>query len=179
MLTNGAGHYLILSSSVLSGNSADKGYGAGMLSSSSDRIEISHSTIYGNTTTDAAGSGGLLCTTSNTGFCAVTNSIFWDNTNVGLFLTGSDNYMDSNDYGTIGGDAPTQNSNNFSTSPKFVDAGAGNFHLGNGSPLIGASFDFSGPQSDPEGHRYGPGPYGRTDIGTYAETIFVSGLGDE
>ena len=38
--------------------------------------------------------------------CHIYNNIFWNNTNIGLYL-GVGSYLEYNDYGTLGGTAPT------------------------------------------------------------------------
>ena len=70
---------------------------------------------------------------------------------------------------------PSTNVGALDTDPLFVDAAGGNFHLGNGSPLIGVStYLDSDSDNDIEGHAL---PLtGRTDIGAYMETIFNDGF---
>lgn len=166
-----------LESNIIAGNSADLDFGAGYISTNSaGHLYVTRNTAFGNTTAQSGATGGLGCEATGTGYCVVVDNILWSNTNIGLYLLGGGNLMSFDDYGTLGGDTPTENYMSLSVNPKFVDSASGDFHLASGSPLIGASTDSLGLQIDPEGNEYAE--IGKTDIGTFAETIFADSFGD-
>jgi hypothetical protein len=157
-------------STIVIGNSATANYGAGILQNNAGgTTTVSHDTNYNNTTTQTAGTGGLLVNSVGASIGLVVDSIFWGNTNIGLGLSGFNNYVDYCDYGKLAGDAPLENNGPLSVNPQFVDVANENFHLTSGSPLLGASGTTFGLTYDVEGHRYAE----HGDIGTYAETIFI------
>ena len=166
----GSGHVLILQNNLIVGNSADLGDGAGEAVGTGGQF-ISNNTVTQNTTTAMGGFGGLYC--GGPGRCNVTNNIFWNNTNFGLYLGSTNADVEYNDYGTLGGSTPDTSQGNVSVAPKFVNANGGNFHLAGDSPLRGfsplliAGFDLDG-NSYPSA--------GKSDLGAYAETIFVDGF---
>lgn len=167
-----------LVSSLIIGNSADLGYGAGTVennatSSDDGAFSVLSNTIYGNTTSKAGESGGLLCCGSIKN-AQVYSNIFWQNTGAGLYLDSPTlAEVDYNDYGTIGGAAPASSFGNFSMDPKFVDAASGNFHLSGASTLFGktAAMGYAGGV-DLDGHPRNF--YSVADPGAYEETVFGS-----
>lgn len=172
----GVGYFLELDDSLIVGNSADQGNGAGELFSDGCGGIIAQDTITKNTTSLAGATGGLLVHDSNTSaLCTiyVMNSIFWNNTTFGLYLEGSRIGLDYNDYGALGGDAPLHDVGPTSISPLFVDAANGDFHLSGDSPLLAYS-----PNSilftDIVGNAFPV--HGKVDLGAYAETVFVDGF---
>lgn len=163
-------HVIYFDNNLVVGNSADQGYGAGELSGA-DHVYVRYDTVSMNTAPDAD-VGGLFC--SGTPACEIANDAFWQNSTTDLYLF-SDASMYFNDVGVLGGMSPSTNVGALDTDPLFVDAAGDNFHLGNGSPLIGVStYLSSGSDNDIEGHAL---PLtGRTDIGAYLETIFNDGF---
>ena len=165
----GGQHELYVQNNVITGNSADSGYGAGKVIGSGGDTDFDNCTVSRNTTTLAGGSGGLYFDGSGSPLPYVDNSIFWNNTNAGLYLASSSVHMEYNDYGTLGGAVPITSVGNVSVNPGFVDAAGDDFHLAGDSPLLGTSPElFNGV--DPDGN-HGPAG-GKTDIGAYNETIF-------
>jgi parallel beta-helix repeat protein len=164
-----------LASNIITGNSADLGYAGGVATTGSGNLQITRNTVFGNTTTQTGGTGGFACAAPGTGYCIIVDNIFWNNSNIGLYLVGSGNVMSFNDFGTLGGDPPIENYMSLSVNPKFADSAAEDFHLASDSPLIGATTNGLGLLTDPEGHTYATGI---SDIGTFAETIFSDGFGN-
>ena len=164
------GDLIYFDNNLVVGNSADQGLAAGELSGGG-KIYARYNTMSMNTS-PGSNIGGLLCSGSPS--CEIANTVFWQNANADLYLT-SDASLYFNDIGVLAGTAPSTNVGALDTDPKFVDAAGGNFHLGDGSPLIGASTYFdSQVDDDIEGHSL---PLtGRTDIGAYMETIFHDGF---
>jgi hypothetical protein len=75
----------------------------------------------------------------------------------------------------IAGNTPSTNANPIVGDPLFVDPATGNYHLGNGSPLLAVStYLHSDSDDDIEGHSL---PLtGTTDVGAYVDTIFNDNL---
>lgn len=163
-------HVIYFDNNLVVGNSADQGEGAGELSGD-DHVYVRYDTVSMNTAPNSD-IGGLFC--SGTPVCEIANDAFWQNANTDLYLF-SDASMYFNDVGVLGGMSPSTNVGAIDTDPLFVDAAGGNFHLGNGSPLIGVStYLYSGSDNDIEGHAL---PLtGSTDVGAYMETIFNDGF---
>ena len=169
---SGAGsHELYVRNVLIAGNSADSGFGAGKVIGPGGDTDFDNCTVTRNTTTLAGGSGGLYYDGSGSPFAFVANSIFWNNTNAGLYLANSSVNLDYNDYGTLGGAAALFSVGNVSVNPNFVDAAAGDFHLAGDSPLLAKSPELYG-SVDPDG--YADPDRGRMDLGAYNETIFIN-----
>ena len=163
-------HVIYFDNNLVIGNSADQAYGAGEMFGAG-QVYMRYDTVSMNTST-GSNPGGIVC--SGTPTCEIANDAFWQNANTDLYLF-SDASMHFNDIGVLAGTVPSTNIGALDTDPLFVDAVGGNFHLGNGSPLIGVStYLDSGTDNDIEGHDL---PLtGRTDIGAYLETIFNDGF---
>jgi hypothetical protein len=168
---DGAGSQIAVVNSLIVNNSADGDYGAGFeYSRGGSEAFVDSNTVSGNTTTKSGGTGGLYCC-GNAGTSIIDGNIFWQNTNFGIALVGTNIGFDDNDYGTVTGFTP--NPSNLSTDPKFVDPGNGNYRLAFDSPLLGAfSTAIGGTLGyDLVGDSY---PYlGFADIGAYEDTIFT------
>ena len=121
-----------------------------------------------NNTAPGTSTGGLFCYGTPT--CQIANSVFWNNSNTDLYLFG-DADMHFDDVGVPGGVVPSTNANAIVGDPLFANAAGGNYHLGNGSPLLAISTYFdSGSDNDIDGHSL---PLtGTTDVGAYVDTIF-------
>ena len=172
ILVQGSGHVLILQNNLIVGNNADSGDGAGVAAGIGDGGQfIYNNTVTQNTTTATVGFGGLYC--GGSGRCNVTNNIFWNNTNFGLYLGSTNADVEYNDYGTLGGSTPATSQGNVSVAPKFVNANGGDFHLAGDSPLLGFSPLLLGGY-DLDGNSYPSA--GKSDLGAYEETIFVNGF---
>lgn len=165
------GESLYFSASLVVGNRSDGQYGAGFLAGFGDYNEIFHNTVTRNTS--AAPSepiGGLYC--GGTAPCTISNNIVWNNTGAGLYLGAAGAALGDNDYGTLAGTAPASAVHNLSVKPQFADPDHGDFHLAGNSPLLGFGTPL-GTVIDVEGHRYPT--TGGSDLGAYAETIFIDG----
>ncbi len=163
-----AGYLTNFSNNLITGNSGDLDGGAGFVDSAGP-AQIYQNTVFGNTTPAAGGTGGLGC--SGAGSFYINNNIFRNNTNYGLYLNANAG-LHYNDYGTLGGIAPTQNVGALMVSPQFVNAPGGDFHLAGNSPLLGIAPPLD--TYDLEGHR-SPAS-GKMDLGAYEETIFIDGF---
>ncbi len=164
---------LFVESSLITGNSADNGSGAGVLIVHGASATIAENTVSVNTTTLNNGIGGLTFSGNATCNCGVVNNIFWDNTNIGLWLGNSNVGLEYNDIGTLDGSPPDDDVGNVSVAPQFVDRDNGDFHLAGDSPLLGLTPNPIG-NLDIEGH---PIPrFSHADLGAYEETIFADGF---
>jgi hypothetical protein len=167
-----------LLTNLIVGNSANGGYGAGVIDRSSNSVTIiDNNTITHNSTTSGNG-GGLFYTNligSGFGYCDVENDIFWDN-GLASFSTGNGapaTHIGNSVYDVIGGNGVGEGIDlSTQSDPLFVDPAAGNFRLGNGSPALGiASFRITG--FDLDGHAVSGLLYtGSVDAGAYSDTIF-------
>lgn len=172
LYASGGGFDVEVFNNLITGNSTDGFYGGGYVTGYSLYNEVWGNTVVQNTSAAASNPvGGLYC--GGTTFCQVYNNIFWNNTNIGLYLGDGDAYVDFNDYGTLGGAAPMEQTGNVSVNPKFVDASAGNFHLAGDSPLLGMS-PYALGGNDLDGNLLPSS--GETDLGAYEETIFLDGM---
>jgi hypothetical protein len=173
----GTGNFFDLEASLIVGNSADEGNGAGSLLANGNAATVAGNTVTQNTTSLANSTGGLRFSASNPSCnCGFVNNILWNNSNIGLYLATANVNLSYNDYGTLGGSAPASSNGNLSVAPRFVDAAAGDFHLAGNSPLLEASSEVFGTW-DIEGHAR-PGIGSRADMGVYYETIFSYGFDD-
>lgn len=135
---------------------------------------INNNTITANTSSDANASGGLLLTGGSQ--ADVSNNIIWNNSHIGLELTGNAVVLTDNDIGTIGGSGtPAPGSaGNVAVAPRFI--GGGDYHLAGNSPLlaIGTPTPSGGVFQDLEGHSRPQ--TGAIDLGAYEETVFRDGF---
>lgn len=168
---DGAGSQIAVINSLIVNNSADGGYGAGFeYSRGGAEAFFDSNTVSGNTTTKSGGTGGPYCC-GDAGYSSIKTNIFWQNTNFGIDLVGTDIDFEYNDYGTVTGFTPDPS--NLSTDPKFVDSANGNYRLAFNSPLLGAFPLANGGALgyDLAGDFY---PFlGFADIGAYEDTIFT------
>ena len=173
IFASSATSYVDVYNNVITGNSADDGNGAGEVLAHIG--SFAHNTVSRNTTTTPGQTGGLYFSSSSNGF--VYYNIFWNNTNVGIYLGSSSVQMDYNDIGTKGGDNPSTFTGDVSVDPGFVDAANGDFHLTADSPLLGTmAVDGDYQSVDPDGNANALPIYGKTDAGAYNETIFKDGV---
>jgi len=169
--------------SLMVGNSADLGYGAGYVVRNSANITIiDNNTVTRNTTIAAGGSGGLgyndLDTFDNVPG-DVENNIFWNNTSSSFACAGGcvAVSLDDNDVDAIDGDVVTDAFHgNLNADPLFVDPDHGDFHLAGTSPCLAfAKFRIAG--FDLEGHAVDDSASATVvDLGAYEETIFRDGV---
>jgi hypothetical protein len=170
---SGPGDLLLVLDSLVVGNSADSGFGAGS-AIAGGAATIGDLTVAQNTTTLAGGVGGLRVAGANGYSCGVDDSILWGNTQAGLFLGNSNVHLDHDDVGTLDGAAPSSQNSVISVNPQFVDAPGGDFHLKSTSPALGFAQDGFGGH-DAEGHP--SAPYRSfVDIGSLFDTIFDYGM---
>jgi hypothetical protein len=180
---SGSGTYESFYGNLITGNHADLDFGAGRINadglSNGGNPSFISNVIYGNT---SSSDGGLSIagTGSSNLNPFVTCNVFRGNSNAGLNFGGNGAYLEFNAYGTRSGVAPVTEIGTVTAAPMFVDADNGDFHLAQGSPLIGAvarpGGGFCISSADFDGHT-------RTytsisDIGVYVETIFGHGFDD-
>lgn len=172
-MATGAGQFIAVEDSLIFGNSADSGNGAGNVLAGGPTT-IANNTITQNTTSLGGGTGGLHFSGVAGCNCGISSNIIWNNTNVGLFLANSNANVHYNIVGTIDGATPSDNTGNINLAPQFVDAAAGNFHLQSDSPAIGLAQETYGGYD-----AYGnPAPPFRStsDAGGLFATIFGDGF---
>ena len=131
------------------------------------QVYVRYNTVSNNTAPNAS-PGGVFCYGTPT--CEIANSVFWMNSNSDLYLFG-DAKMYFDDVGNLTGVVPSTNANPIAGDPLFVDPATGDYHLGNGSPLLAVStYLDSDSDNDIEGHAL---PFtGTTDVGAHIDTIF-------
>ena len=131
------------------------------------QVYMRYNTVSNNTAPNAS-PGGVFCYGTPT--CEIANSVFWMNSNSDLYLFG-DAKMYFDDVGNLTGVVPSTNANPIAGDPLFVDPATGDYHLGNGSPLLAVStYLDSDSDDDIEGHAL---PFtGTTDVGAHIDTIF-------
>jgi hypothetical protein len=168
---NGTGNFVSASDNLVTGNSADGGYGGGYEFSNGPNLDANSNTFANNTTTKPGGTGGLYCC-GNARSVAIQGNIFWDNTNYGIDLETPPSLFEYNDYGTATG-LLTADSTNLSVDPKFIDASNGNYRLASNSPLLGIWPSTGFPTSDLAGDRYPFPVNGYYDLGAYEDTVFT------
>ena len=173
---NASSDVLFVESSLIAGNSADNGSGAGVLIVHGSGATIAGNTMSVNSTTLADGIGGLTFTANASCNCAVVNNIFWDNSNIGLWLGNSNVDLEYNDIGTLAGSPPDDDVGNVSVAPHFVDRDNGDFHLTGDSTLLGLAPNPIG-NLDLDGHSRPR--FSHADLGAYEETIFADGFDGE
>jgi len=166
----GTGQPLQLGNNVVSGNSADNGAAGGLITGVSPYVTLSNNTFARNTTSAPSGIGGLGLETSS-GHASIYNNIFWNNSNVGLYMAVAGANLEYNDYSSRAGGTPNTDVGNISVDPQF--AGDSDFHLSDASPLIGLSPVLT-TYADPD--RHVPSAHGKEDVGAYVETIFADGF---
>jgi len=170
---DGAGAQVVAVGNLVTGNSADGGFGAGFeYSRNGGQIFLEHNTMSKNTTSAAGGTGGMYCCGTPSFNPEVFANIFWQNTNFGIDLQGTPASFEYNDYGTITGNT-TPDSTNLSTDPKFIDAANDDFRLASNSPLLGAYPAQTERSTDLDGNGYAYPARGYFDIGAYEDTIFT------
>ncbi len=159
-------HALYFDNNLIVDNSAGAAYGGGELYGEG-QVYVRYDTVSNNIAPGTA-AGGVFCYGTPT--CEIANSVFWNNANADLFLFG-DADMHFDDVGVLAGVVPSTNANPIAGNPLFANAAGGNYHLGNGSPLLAVSTYFdSGSDDDIDGHHL---PLtGTTDVGAYIDTIF-------
>lgn len=131
------------------------------------QVYMRYDTVSNNTAPNTS-PGGVFCYGTPT--CEIANSVFWTNSNTDLHLF-SDAKMYFDDVGILSGVVPSTNANPIVGDPLFVDPATGDYHLGNGSPLLAVStYLDSDSDNDIDGHNL---PLtGTTDVGAYVDTIF-------
>lgn len=170
---DGAGLQVSAIGNLVTGNSADGGYGAGFeYSRNGSQIFVEQNTMSRNTTSAAGGTGGLYCCGTPALSPEIYANIFWQNTNFGIDLEGTPASFEYNDYGMLTGNI-TPDATNTSQDPKFIDAANGNFRLAGNSPLLGAYPAQSARSTDLDGNPYPYPALGYFDIGAYEDTIFT------
>jgi hypothetical protein len=160
---------------VLFDNDADGGAGAGILYADGPKayVQVSKNTVYKNTTTKSGEGGGLYCCGQVETYPLVNGSIFWDNTNYGLYLYGNSMVdIEYNDVGTVSG-SPSEFIGNLSTDPLFVDADNRNLRLAGNSPLLGYVSESNFPSGSYDLTGEGEPSTGFYDIGAYEDTVFT------
>jgi len=179
----GGSHSIQIHDNLIIGNSAAVSYGAGFAYGNGTGalagVYLSYSTVVGNTTSLSGAVGGFGCCGTPSQTPIVSTSIFWQNTNYGLYLSGTAAELDYNDYGTLGGTPPYNRLytlTNLSTAPKFRNAANGDYHLSSASPLLGyvARPDCGDGNYDLDGNARNGNS--RCDAGAYEDTIFSNGF---
>ena len=162
---SGAGSETWLFNNLIANNDADAQYGAGYVTGYGQYNEVFANTVTANTSASHGSDpavGGLFCGGSRR--CQITNNIFWNNTNYGIYLGNGGAILEYNDYGTRGGSAPASSLGDVSVAPQFANPGNGNYRLGSGSPLRSHSPQHVS-QYDLDGHAYPD--QGNVDLGAY------------
>ena len=159
-----------LTSCVFWGNSAVL-RGGGMYNSDSSTPELANVTFFEN----SAEYGGAMFNTNDSS-PVITNSILWGNTAT----------VSNNEIHNVTGASPVvtysnveggyTGTGNIDSDPLFVDAGAGDLHIGTGSPCIDAANGDVAPATDLDGNpreddltvpNSGTGTPSYTDMGAY------------
>lgn len=159
---------------LIFGNSADIGYGAGIVTADSSGLFFGNNTVAQNSGPSADVAGGLYLGDATAVDCFVENNIFWNNTKFGLILASSHVLLYYNDIGTLSGTAPSDPIGNISKNPHFVDPVQGDFHLAGNSPVLGFSPRRDSLVTDLDGLFYSDS--GRVDLGAYQESLFIDGF---
>jgi parallel beta-helix repeat protein len=153
-----------LTNCTISGNRA--GYYGGGVCAGAASPKLINCTISGNT---AASGGGVRCDSSSP---TLTNCILWADTPQEIFVSSAIPVVTYCD--VQGGYAGTGNLN---LDPLFVNAAAGDYHLGPLSPCIDAgdpASDFS-LEPEPDGGRINMGAYGNTPEAETKGWIYIQG----
>jgi hypothetical protein len=146
---------IFIVNSLVQGNTADNREGGGIAAwtgrKSSMELAVINSTITGNTSNDTAKGGGGMSFEDDgdlgtTAILQLYNTILHGNTadpgsDLFINLSGSQSRVDAyyNDIGGVNHSSGEYNTgNNLDTSPMFVDAGMGNYHLQSASLLVDA-----------------------------------------
>ena len=164
-------------SNALYNNSSDQTYGAGLLAFNGEVIEVFNNTVYGNTAAANNAVGGLGCCGTASVGAEISANIFWGNSNYGVDLYGTAPDFEFNDYGTRSGNPPSVEAGPLHVDPKFVNAAAGDLHLAQGSPLIGAVGKNGSYADSADLDGYLRNANGQSDTGAYADTIFADEFG--
>jgi hypothetical protein len=170
---DGAGSQVSATGNLVTGNSADGGYGAGFeYSRNGNQIFVEQNTMANNTTSASGGTGGMYCCGTPALSPEIYANIFWQNTNFGIDIQGPTPSFEYNDYGTVTG-IVTPDSTNLSVNPKFIDPANGNYQLAGSSALLGAYPARPERSTDLAGGGYAFPARGYFDIGAYEDTIFT------
>lgn len=178
-LASGGSGTVTVNNNLFFGNSAHDGSGAAEVLGDGAGMSFYNNTVYRNTSTGVS-AGGVYLVCPNSVTCFVGNNILWNNTNDDLDISGDTGahggqfLLAYNDIADSSFETPHFTEvGTLSVSPKFVSVDDGNYRLGTGSALLGASpFLKGGVDLDDK-------PYpssGATDIGAYADTIYVDGF---
>jgi hypothetical protein len=169
--------------SLMVGNSADLGYGAGyVVRDSVNGTIIDNNTVTRNTTLAPGGSGGVGYNnlgTAGFGFGDIEDNIFWGNTSSSFACVGGCAAVtfDDDDYDAVEGSVGFGIFNpDISADPQFRDPDNGDFRLSGNSPCLAfATFRIAG--YDLDAHYGGDGAQQTVaDLGAYMETIFSDGF---
>lgn len=120
-----AGSSATLTNNNVTGNSAGQ-QGGGLYLSRPSNPTLTNNTIASNS------GGGLYNDYSSPALLLITNCILWANTGFGYDLSGARATYSDIGTGNIDGEG------NINADPMFVDSGAGDYHLQDGSPCIDA-----------------------------------------
>jgi hypothetical protein len=157
---------------VIVNNKADSDDGGAYVLTSGTVSAVVQNNTVANNISGTGPIGGLRCGGSP-GFNLYSN-IVWGNTGTDIYLAPGQHVLYYNDYGSLVGPPPFETNGNLSSDPKFIDSDVGNFHLGKGSPALGASSEAYRLLSDVEGMAWPQ--TGSVDMGAYEETIFIDGF---
>jgi hypothetical protein len=167
---------LTVFASLIVGNSADGGYGGAFIYSRNGLYaEFIRSTVADNVTSAHGGTGGLYCCGNTTlVYPEISSSIFSNNTNHDLELSGPAPQLVYDDYGTVTGVTDYTGVMITHVDPMFIRAGSNPYALDSRSPLLGylpaddiVGFDVDGNATPTAGF---------VDIGAYEDTVFTDDL---
>jgi hypothetical protein len=162
-----------LYSTLLADNvSGGNGGGAYLHITGGGSARFSSLTIASNTA--AGGSGGIWGTGDQGGY-RLRSAIAWGNTPASL---GFDRplTLEGSDVDVIAPGTVVQSTDVIGIDPVFADPASGDYHLGNGTPLVRSGPSFVFQPADLDGHPFPPsnGIY-PGEMGAYLDTIFFNG----
>jgi hypothetical protein len=174
---SGATHEVDINDNLIVDNSADAEYGA--VYEDADSVQINNmvnNTVNGNTTKNGTVGGvSFGGRAGNSVVTFVTSNIFSQNTKTDLYMFGDAGYVAYNDYGSIDGTVPVLSVGNIKSSPKFVNAAGGDYHLSADSPDIGLTVIHGNCDQSYSLDGFIRNYYSDVcDAGAYPETIFAS-----